>query len=109
MAINEATKLEWETVPTGVAKGCRGDGLGLLRRLKVVGGWLVSLGGPGLAFVPDTHHEWETGATTFVSDPLRESGAGATTLFSVHPTFVLSEEQRAEQECLAVRFAEKDP
>jgi hypothetical protein len=46
----EGPKLIWEPVPSTQYS---------LSRAKVPGGWLIALGGTGLAFYPDSAHEWD--------------------------------------------------
>ncbi len=45
-----APRLAWQAIPTTGYP---------LSRAKAPGGWLVTTGGAGLAFVPDPGHEWD--------------------------------------------------
>jgi hypothetical protein len=46
-------RLEWATLDSSEYK---------VRRAAVSGGWLVTLDGNGVTFVPDPRHQWDGGS-----------------------------------------------
>lgn len=52
----EVTQIE-DSIPELIWQDIESD-YGVARRAKISGGWLVSVEGSGLTFVPDANHEW---------------------------------------------------